>query len=356
MRDACATRGDKKNSPSPQSCPDKAEYLSPVKLATIETIRGVEPHRKADRLDLVRVGGWQCVVKRGEFQAGDRVVFVAIDTLLSPAHWNRFLADKDFPDNPIRLKTVRLRGEYSQGLVLPLSVLPEALRVAEDGFEVSQHLGITKYEKELPAGLAGVAIGGFPAALCAKTDEENGLSNDQLVQEVLQSPVTVTRKLDGSSCTVIFEGNKITHVCSRRLQLKQDESSRFWRAARKLSSVSTSDTVVIQGELMGPGIQGNQLGLKDGELFVFQVSMGGCFLPYQEMFEFCRGVLGCQVVPLIIDAGRFSNTEELQFLADEQKLDSGEFAEGIVVRPVDYRAGGDGRPLGFKLINRAYKD
>lgn len=326
-----------------------------MKLASIEVIKEIRSHPGADRLDLARVIGWQSVTKRGEFKPGERVVFVVIDTLLPVADWSRFLYSGE--GDKIRLKTARLRGEYSQGLILPLTVLPEEFRGLPEGSPVAEILGVSKYEKELPAGLAGVADGPFPRHVCATTDEENGLSNEELVRGVLAGPLTVTQKLDGSSCTMIVEDGRLVGVCSRRLSLKESPESGFWRAARKICLDGIGEgRFILQGELMGPGIQGNQLRLKDGAIHVFQIKRNGGFLSYEEMAEMCRGKLNCAVVPLISHFEEAPELPQLQALADEQKLPCGAEGEGIVVRTVDYRVGPEGRPFGFKLINRNYKD
>jgi RNA ligase (TIGR02306 family) len=327
-----------------------------MKLASIELVKELTTHSGADRLELAKIIGWQSVVAKGEFREGERVVFIVIDTLLPLAEWSRFLS-KDGNEESIRLKTVRLRGEYSQGLVLPLSVLPEELRHLPEGTDVSEALGVRKYEKELPAGLAGVALGQFPRHVCATTDEENGLSNEELVVKVLSEDVTITRKLDGSSCTMIVRDGELVEVCSRRLSLKESPDSGFWRAARKLSVANLGKGLfVLQGELMGPGVQGNQLRLTEGEIHIFQIRREGEFLPYDEMKALCLDVLGCPAVPLLTHAEAGLTLEELQRMADAQKLPCGNHAEGIVVRPRVYRLNGEGRPLGFKIINRNYKD
>lgn len=325
-----------------------------MKLASVETVTAIRPHPNADRLDLVCVLGWQCVTKRHEFALGDSVVFVPIDTVLPPSPWSEFLADKTRPTAPIRLRTVRLRGEHSQGLVLPVSILPPGTP-ASVGTEVGEILGVRKYEKEIPLHLAGVSLGPFPTHLASTTDEENGLSNPPLVTEVLSYPVTVTRKMDGSSCTVVVESGEITHVCSRRLRLKETPESSFWHAARRLSPrFPASGRIVIQGEIMGPGVQGNQLGLSAPELHVFQVQFEGSFLDYAAMSRFCQEAGGYQPVPMVAVLPAAVSLSELQALADSQVLPSGAPAEGIVVRPQDYRRDMNGRPLGFKIINRNY--
>lgn len=323
-----------------------------MKLATIETISEIRPHSNADRLELAKVLGWQAVVKKGEFKAGDRVCFVVIDTILPRTPWSGFLVDPKKPDAPIRLRTVKLRGEYSQGLVLPLSVLPEHVRSWQNGADIGGELGIKKYEKELPLALSGVVKGSFPQHIVSKTDEDNGLSNPSLVEYVLDyDHLTITQKLDGSSCTVIIINGQISEVCSRNLSLVESDANAFWVAAKKIDTRNVAD-IIIQAELMGPGVQGNQLGLTSPELFVFNMGTGGGWLSYMEMCSLCKH-MNLSVVP-IIEQNHRHTLDTLQALADVQVLPSGKPAEGIVIRPSSYPSSGIGRPLGFKIINRNY--
>jgi RNA ligase (TIGR02306 family) len=269
--------------------------------------------------------------------------------------------DKNNPEKPIRLRTVKLRGEYSQGLVLPLSVLPENVQGWHEGADVGGALGIKKYEKEIPAQLSGEVLGGFPTYICAQTDEDNGLSNPELVSEVLSNKwITVTQKLDGSSGTIIIEDRTITHVCSRRLSLKETEENAFWKVARKLNlNKLDRGRYVIAGEVMGPGIQGNQLKLIEPELYVFQIKYNDSFYPYLDMVFECRDTFKCKYVPHVENFNTYEDeitNERLLNIADAQVLPNGDPAEGIVVRPLDYRSAGNGRPLSFKIINRNYKD
>lgn len=332
-----------------------------MKLASIEVIKEIVPHGNADNLEIAKVLGWQSVVKKNEFKEGDKVVFIVIDTILPVTDWSKFLADKHNPEKPIRLKTAKLRGQYSQGLVLPLSVLPENIQSWQTGADVGGALGIKKYEKEIPACLSGEVIGSFPSYLISPTDEDNGLSNLELVEEVLKvnsGGVTITQKLDGSSCTIIIEKGKIVQVCSRRLSLKESDSNGFWMAAKKLNIEDDFDGF-IQGELMGPGVQGNQLKLMEPTLFVFQVKEKDYeYYDYNEMVEFCKAC-EAKFVPLVgfyTASDVSSAVENFQKLADSIVTPHGSPGEGIVIRPVTYKTSGNGRPLSFKIINRNYKD
>jgi RNA ligase (TIGR02306 family) len=231
------------------------------------------------------------------------------------------------------------------------------------GTDVTELLGIKKYIKELPVHLAGENIGDFPADLISKTDEDNGLSNFDIVEEVIKSPsVTITQKLDGSSMTVVIENGTIVQVCSRNLSKKDTENSLFWKVAKKLN-LTCGFSGILQGELVGPSIQKNPLQLEDHELFVFQVKKSsGEYMNHQEMKGFCNVELKCHVVPLVSECSFIgcdvqTAINKLQELADIQTYVSKEQAEGIVIRPSSYpRFTHSRRPLGFKILNRNYKD
>ena len=333
-----------------------------MKLASIEIIADVRVHSNADRLEIATVLGWQTVIKKGDFMPGDRCVFVVIDTILPPAPWSAFLAHAAAPELPIRLKTAKLRGEYSQGLALPLTVLPEHMRDWQDGADVGGELGIKKYEKEIPGVLSGEAKSAFPTHYAPRTDEDNGLSNPAIVEMVVrQGRIGATLKLDGSSCTVVLQDGVLTDVCSRNLSLREDSKNGFWRAVRKLNldrlpSVWTGRTV-LQGELMGPGIQGNQLKLMEPTLFLFNVYNEQTGWLSHSGVERTADLIGARAVPSIsfeeLDAKTLAG---FQAIADRQRLPCGAPAEGIVVRPVQPTTFGNGRPAGFKIINRAYID
>lgn len=234
-----------------------------------------------------------------------------------------------------------------------------------EGEDLTTLLGIQKYIKEIPANLSGETLGDFPTDITSKTDEDNGLNDPKLVEKVLNhdSHITVTSKLDGSSITLIVEDGVLTQVCTRNLSKKETENNTFWKAARKLT-IPKNWTGVIQGELCGNGIQRNQLKLEDIKIFVFQISENKKYMTYEEMKVFCENSLHCEVVPLVCKLSLEDHMklwvnplQKLQELADKQKYQSGLEGEGIVVRPSSYpRSYSSRRPLGFKLINRNYKD
>ncbi len=337
-----------------------------MKLASIEVIKNIRNHPNADSLDVAEVLGWQVVVKKGIHKERDKIVFITIDSIVPKLPWSEFLADKNNPDKPIRIKNIKLRGEYSSGLVIPLSEFPSQFtETTVIGEDLTSLLGVTKYIKEIPANLSGENAGDFPTHLASKTDEDNGLNDPELVNKVLYHEpfITVTQKLDGSSITLIVENGSLVEVCSRNLSKKETENSGFWNAAKKLTMPS-GWSGVIQGELCGNGIQKNPLKLNDIRIFVFQIKTEGKYMTYDEMKNFCIDQLKCDVVPLIghfdVDASvkLWTNPlQKLQEVADKQKYSSGLDAEGIVIRPQSYPKSFESRrPFGFKLINRNYKD
>jgi len=334
-----------------------------MKLASVENIKNLEKHPNADLLDIAEVLGWQTVVKKDIHKIGDKVIFIPIDTILPKTSWSEDFTDKENPNKPIRIKNIKLRGHYSSGIILPIKLFPEFINY-EGGTDVGDMLGIQKYIKEIPANLSGESSGDFPTSIISKTDEDNGLSNLELVEKVLSHNfITITQKYDGSSITIIVENGEIVNVCSRNLSKKDTENSTFWNAAKKLY-IPSGWTGCIQGELCGNGIQSNRMGLENIEIYVFQIMCEYQYFSYEKMKEFCENELKCKVVPLVLTLENEANVKmwtnplkKLQELADKQLYPNKKQAEGIVVRPSNYPRGySSRRPLGFKLINRNYKD
>jgi RNA ligase (TIGR02306 family) len=189
------------------------------KLATIAKIDEIRPHPNADVLEIVKIRGWQVITKLGEFQPGDLCVYCEIDSVMPERPEFEFLRPRKF-----RIKTTKLRGKISQGIAFPLSVIgPEDSinHLDEDdiGLDVTELLGVTKYEEPIPANLGGDVKGGFPAH-SIKTDEfrVQNLSNEEYKKYHDWYLWVATEKLDGclDENTIIEteEGNKtIKDIC-----------------------------------------------------------------------------------------------------------------------------------------------
>lgn len=347
-----------------------------MKLATYETITEIFPIEGADRIELARVQGWQSVIRKGEFSVGEQVIFVPIDTVLTPSAWNQHLWDKNDPTKPIRLKTVKLRGVVSQGLILRASLVSaqEIWDHADDPEEdtsLAGMLGITKYEKPVPAQLAGQAKGNFPTHLVSKTDEDNLKSNIKVLQELKQADfVEATLKIDGTSATYIKEFDGTFRVCSRNLELKDTEENVYWQMARKYK---IEENLVpgncIQGEIAGPGIQGNPAGYSEVSLFVFNViNLGNekrAPINRNSWFN-ALTIINDQTikVPIVrlFDVHEFAamSVDDLQEWVNKLTYNNNKPAEGVVLR--GYK---DGKimysqtlqkMLSVKIINQNFKD
>ncbi len=255
-------------------------------MASVQRILSVAPVPNSDALDVVQIRGWQVVTRRGEFYHGNIVVYLEIDSWV-PHELAPFLSRGNPPREyegklGERLRTVKLRGQISQGLVLPLSVLmeraPHDAIVAgfTEGQDVSEILGVIKYEPPVHASLRGAPMGNFPSFL-RKTDQER-IQNSWNDVECLTSATSlweVQEKLDGSSCTIFFHEGKVG-VCSRNLELKLDvEGNAYVDRARNEGYLAALEkvgqSIAVQAELCGPGIQGNKYKLPHPRLFVFDV-------------------------------------------------------------------------------------
>lgn len=263
------------------------------KLATIRRIDSIRPIEGADAIECAVVGGWTVVAKKGEYQAGDLAVYCEIDSWI-PYKLAPFLSKGQEPREfdgikGERLRTIKLRGQISQGLLLPLNPTCDAI-VSElmEGLDLSVPLGIVKYEPPVPAQLAGEVKGLFPGWL-QKTDQERiqNLSSE-LAHWISESHAwEMTEKLDGSSMTVYLNNGEFG-VCSRNLELKPNAENSLWKVAIKdnLESKLRAEgrNLALQGELVGEGIQGNPYKLRGQAYYVFDVYDidRGCYFTPEE--------------------------------------------------------------------------
>jgi len=324
------------------------------KLASIQRIESLAPIEGADLIVKARVMGWDVVVKRSEFQPGDRCVFFEIDALLPEGQpWAEFMRPRGF-----RVKTAKLRGVLSQGLALPLDILPESRRDLPVGAEVSTDLGVVKYEPVVPAG--GEMAGAFPGAV-PKTDEIRLQSALPVLQEIAGKNFYITVKCDGTSATY-FKDNGQLIACSRNWAMRPGPNAYWQLAQRHLLEDKLPEGLAIQGEICGPGIQKNRLGLKQPELLLFSAYdvRQGRFLGWPELVSLAQN-LGVQTVPLERTVeGPAAETFD-HSLENYLELAKGTYAgtknrrEGIVVRPLTEQTSPTlGGRLSFKVINNDF--
>jgi len=328
------------------------------KLATIRKIDSLLPIVGADAIECAIVGGWTCVVKKGEFKVGDLAVYLEIDSWV-PTDLAPFLSKGKEPRvyegiQGERLRTVKLRGQLSQGLLLPLSVIPFASYIPDD--DVTEHLGIVKWEMPMNAQLAGMARGNFPSVI-PKTDQERVQNLKREIAQAAEDKLQfeVTEKLEGSSMTVyLIDG--VFGVCSRNLDLKETTDNTFWQVARRDDIESKMRTVVgtdfaIQGELIGPGIQGNIYKLSKPEFRVFDVyNISGGFYVTPNKRQTLITMMGLLHVPVMAyqTIVPCSTVDELLTWAEgPSAITPSQEREGVVFKQVD---GG----MTFKAISNRY--
>jgi len=333
-------------------------------LATIQKIEELKPIAGADKIEAARVKGWWVVVKKDEFKIGDRCVYFEIDSLLPDEVQYEFLKRgstlkrANFEGEVrtgIRLKTIKLKGQISQGLVMPESNLISEYGhdLYEEnypvGTDVSEELNVIKYEPPIPAVLAGLAKGFFPNFI-PKTDEER----IQNMSEVLSS-FYVTEKLDGSSITY-YKKDNIFGVCTRNLELKEGETTP-WRIAKELNlAEKLPDNFAIQGELVGEGIQKNPLKISGHKVYFFNAYDidTSSYLNF-ENFKMVMESIGVQTVPIIDENFSLPKTmdEMLEYAEGRSMLNPNVEREGVVVRPKE-EMNIKGQRFSFKAISNKF--
>tara|TARA_R110000868_G_scaffold25423_9_gene99202 strand:- start:16589 stop:17671 length:1083 start_codon:yes stop_codon:yes gene_type:complete len=263
------------------------------KLASIRKISSIEAIPEADNLVKVNVDGWSVVsAKQNGFMPGDLVVFFEVDSFLPIEERYEFLRKSCYKETKhlgsgFRLKTIKLRGTISQGLVMPLEKGENSSGVpvyvitgkngekheVEVGDDVTEVLGVQFYEKPIDSKLSGIVRGNFPA-LVRKTDQERIQNILGELMYDMEAKWEVSMKLDGSSMTVYRKNDEI-HVCSRNIDLVETEENTFWQVANRLKIPSVLNwlgrNLAFQGELMGPGVQGNREWLKSHTFFLFDI-------------------------------------------------------------------------------------
>ncbi|WOZ57544.1 RNA ligase [Pseudomonas phage vB_PseuGesM_254] len=367
------------------------------KLASLKVVQEVTPIEKADSLELVRVGGWKCVAKIDEFKPGDVAVYFEVDSLLpldNPLF--AFLAGRNEytveEKQYSRLRTMKMRGQLSQGLAVPLASFPFAEELSDliadevldlgitntfikfgqdalDKFDLTEKLGILKYEKPSKGEFVGTKTGAsnpFPHFI-PKTDQER-VQNINLNFALQGLTFEETMKMEGSSITVWVNDDGVG-VASRNLTVQEplffipEPDNSFTRAVvlHKVDvkllayKARTGRNIALQGELMGPGIQGNIEQFEDLNIFffdVFDIATGKYLLPSDRREVIAE--LGLTHVPVLDTLVAFPvdvSVDEILFLAEGPSVVAKQ-REGVVFKSNEYNRYGE--VFSFKAINNKY--
>lgn len=298
------------------------------KLASIKTIGSIMPIEGRDRIVLAMVDGWSVIIKKDEFQTGDKCVYVEIDSVMPETEKFEFLRKNKF-----RIKTMKMAGVISQGIVFPLSVLPEGDYVLDQ--DVTEILGVTQYEptmdierdtekdnapkRKYPKWLMRYAWfrklvlpkkqpKEFPDFI-SKTDETRIQNAPYHLQN--KEPMIVTEKIDGQSGTFFIE------------KILKD-------------NIRDYDFIAIQGECIAPKVQGNKYKVTEPDLYVFNVidSAYGRWDSVDAM-KWCQRV-GMKFVPVLNIAFVLPDSvKELLEYAHGKSAIGDTLREGIVIRSKD---------------------
>lgn len=342
------------------------------KLASIKTISDIMPIEGKDRIVLAMVDGWSVIVKKGEFNIGDKCVYVEIDSVLPEKPEFEFLRKNNF-----RIKTMKMSGCISSGICFPLTILPEkANGTYEVDEDVTDVIGIKQYEKTMdveridesqsakkkkyPKFLMRMAwfrklvlpkkqAKGFPSFI-SKTDETRMQNMPFILKD--KREWIVTEKVDGQSGTFClvrhkskfpFVKDKFEYiVCSRNNRLWSKDSSSYWRVSDKYkiedalrNIIGDKEWVSLQGECIAPKVQGNKYKVSDADFYAFNLIYPTGRLGSIEAKEICSQN-GIKFVPIVATDYILPDTvnEVLEYAHGKSQIGD-TLREGLVFRSKD---------------------
>lgn len=357
------------------------------KLASVVELASCDPIRDSDRLSVAKMAGkgWQVVVGRGEFRPGDLCVYFEIDSFLDPKDERyAFLRERCLRKivsksgavlrEGLRIKTLKLRGVVSQGLLMPLAAFPE-LTGAGPGDDVTADLGVEHFDEVAEQlrpltgkGLAGDVMGPFPS-MVPKTDEERIQNLGDWFTTMKGRVWQVTQKHDGMSCTIAYsptiDPDNPLIVCSRNNRMKRETANGeipvVWRMAEKYRVLEAlkaaygrdGSEYALQGEVVGPGIQSDRGGEKEHEFRAFRMwdVRAQAYVRPDRLVAMCAE-WGVPHANVLRDGFRFF--DEITTMEDalkfaEGKTPNGREREGVVLKTVD-----SGDYASFKIVSNRY--
>ena len=338
------------------------------KLVSIQIVSSVEPIENADRIELVHVLGWQCVVKKGEFQIGDKCVYFEVDSFLPIRPEFEFLRASSYKNDAymgegFRLKTQMFRGVLSQGLCLSLDQFP-VLKDMSVGTDVRDLLGVRKWEIESFSTSEGTVINTLPFDV-DHTSEIRIQEEPGLISCFAGLEYYISTKMDGTSCSVSMD-DKGFHVTGHNYEYADDGMSPFYEYIKRFDldvfmpcfmARYGVKVFTIQGEFCGPGICQNRVGLHVPEWYVFTIKVDGKRVGLRRMVKICKD-FGLKTVPIEeVDVGfdkKYPTIVDVLRRADG-KYENGRKKEGIVVRPTEpVMCDLIGSLLSMKVINNSF--
>lgn len=348
------------------------------KLASVEIITDIQPIPDADNIVTAFILGWKVVVKKNEFNIGDKVCYIQIDTVVPDFPQYEFLRERSF-----RVRTIKLKGQISQGLIVPL---PKGS--FKEGQDITELVGVKKYEKidnnpekyEKPRVtkqwhkkfiylfkynvlyktmpfLQKKSRSPFPKHLVSITDEERIQNMPQVLNQYKGKEFVVSYKLDGSSITIIhqkFLFKSKFRICSRRFELHDTKNdwykvfseTNFKNEVLKLVKHYKTNDIIVQGEAIGK-FNGNHHNLQKEQIRLFNIYVNGKRLPQNEFIEVClaNNIPHCPLYKYI--TLNHTLPEIIKESEIKDKLNPSVDVEGLVWRCIEDN-------ISFKVINNKY--
>jgi len=317
-----------------------------MKLAVVGKLISIEDIAGADRIKKATVvcgssGKWTGVVGL-DHQVDELVTVFLQDAILPPDPRWAFMEKHQW-----RVRMSRFKGCPSECVII------QGAPDLPVGTDLTEALGVTKHHKPLPASMSGEAIGSFPSFI-PKTDEPNFQTVPELVERMATEPWVATLKCDGASCTAWNDDDGL-HVASRNLELREftktGAGNSYWRAARKYDMSKIPKGCALQFEVVGPGIQGNPMGLADieGRAFTLYDYKTHERMGVDQLDHICVNLIGIPIADRVAMGGGVAHTANTLRKMAEIKYPNGKHGEGIVIRDVEGR-------WSFKVINLLYKE
>ena len=318
------------------------------KLASIRKISEIWPIEGSDFIELARINGWNVVVKKGEFQVNDFCIYCEIDSILPEKEPFEFLKSKKY-----RIKTQKIRGVLSQGIAFPLNILWKGKFIEDKsqisnfklGDEITDIIGIKKYEPKSSIKMGGEIKSKFIEGV-PKTDAERiqNLTKELIRWQEHNLEFIVTEKLDGTSSTFAYINGEY-NVCSRNLNLKEDDENIYWKISRKYNIQSyiekINKNIAIQGEIIGPGIQKNKYDLKEQMLYLFSIFDydNQKYLDWSKIQDISN-YIGIPIVPIIFDnifIHHYTIDELIKNADGKSKINKNVYREGLIYNCFNFK-------------------
>jgi RNA ligase (TIGR02306 family) len=314
---------------------------------TIEEIETVNPIEGADRIQVATVKGlvFNFVIGKDQFKPGDKVLYFPVDSLVPQALAEKLgVAGKLAGKDKNRLKTVKLRRILSQGLVAPVSLIDGLVDRTPES--ITQFLGITKYEPPEVVCHGGKLV--RHVEYVETYDLEGADRYFNVADQMMNIPVYISSKIEGSNfyCGVDATGNSVVGQRSGAIIPDGTISHTWWSTATSQGLIDASTrirtdlfpgmSVILRGELIGSGIQGDYYNIGKHKVLIFDIKVNDKYLSAQNFLDICKKY-EVRTVP-ILSVGKtlreWLNGRTIKEASNHRSTLIDKLEEGIVIKPM----------------------